>query len=333
MPAGNNADLAYAIQAAKGTPATAAAHRFYLTGGGISAPKETARLAETSGGRTAQGSYVRQVRAEGSPAAYVRPNMIGGLLYAAMGAKSVSGAADPYEHVFELAATQPWLTFWRMLGGTLFERFADCKLTSLNIASTAGNPLVVTVGVVGLAPTAQAAGEAVAVEKVGTFMHFDGKGALQVENTPVTRIESFTLNIETGVTLQQGDDVVPYDATEGAVNVTIETVETISNFALYNRMVYGSATPAANTAPSKEMLELGGSPAGIDFKFTRSTGPERSLRFAATRVAVEEITGIELNTDGSPIKQTVRYGLYEPLAGGSGLVATLLNGLTAYTAS
>lgn len=337
MPAGNIADLSFAIQAAKGTPAATAAHRIYLTGGGITAPKETARLTETSGGRNQGGVYVRMVRAEGSPAAYVRPNMIGALLYAALGSKAVAGVSDPWTHTQTVAATQPWMTFWRMLGAGLFERFSDCKLTSLSIASTAGNPLVVTFGVLGLSPASQTAANTTAtVEQTNTFMHFDGKGALQVENVPVTRIESFTLNITTGVTVQQGDDVIPYDATEGGVAISIETVEAITNFALYNRMVYGTATPANNAPPSKEVLELGGAPAGLDFKFTRvgaAPGPERSLAVAGTRVQIEEITGIELNTDGAPIRQTVRYTLAEPLAGGSPLTTIVKNGQATYAAT
>lgn len=337
MPAGNKADLSFAIQATKGVAAVTAAHRIYLTGGGLRAIKQTGRLAETSGTRNQGGVYVQQVRAEGSPAAYVRPKMIGALLYGAMGSKAVVGAVDPYAHTFELAATQPWLTFWSMLGGALFERFADCKITSLTIASTAGNPLVVTAAVSGLGPASRTTAEAAAtVEMTDTFMHFDGKGALKVENVAVTRIESFSLSLTTGVSLQQGDDVTPYDATEGGIAISIETVETITNFDLYNRMVYGSATPANNATPSKEILELGGAPAGLDFKFTRvaaAPGPARSLAFAGTRVQVEEITGIEINTDGSPIKQTVRYSLADPLAGGSALVATLLNGMATYAAT
>lgn len=335
MPAGNLADLAYAIQTSKGTPATASSHRFYLTGGGLAPRPSTARLEETSGSRLRTGSYMQQIRAEGSPAAYVRPNMIGGLLYSAMGAKAVSGASDPYTHTFTLASTQPWLTFWRMLGAGLFERFTDCKLSSLSIRSSAGQPLIVTAGIVGLGPANKTAAETtVPVEKTNTFMHYDGKGALKVETVPVTRIESFSLTINTGADTQQGDDVTPFDAPEGMLEIMIETTETITDFALYKRMIYGSSSPADNATPTKDVLTLGGVPAGLDFLFTRvaaAPGPERSLGFTATNVQIEDITGLEVNTDGQPIKQTVRYGIYEP-ASGSGLTAVLKNGVTSYPA-
>src|SRR5687767_7451259 len=134
MPAGNIADLSMAVQTAKGTPAVPGAttmSRIYLAGGGLRAVKETADLEETSSGRLRNENFTRVIRAEGTPEAFVRPEMIGWLLWGALGAKAVTGAADPWTHTFTLANTQPYMTFWKMLGGLLFERFGDCKIVSL----------------------------------------------------------------------------------------------------------------------------------------------------------------------------------------------------------
>lgn len=91
--AGNQADIALALQSAQGAAAAAAQHRMFLTSGGLGPVKETADIEETTASRLRSTSYVKVIRADGSPSCVVRPDYIGLLLYGAMGAKSVRGAA------------------------------------------------------------------------------------------------------------------------------------------------------------------------------------------------------------------------------------------------
>lgn len=336
MVAGNVADLSFALQAVKGAPASAGQHRIYLTGGNVAAQRDFADLEETSGSRMRTGGFIQQARAGGSPAAYVRPNWIGLALYGALGAKAVTGAADPRTHTFTPALVQPWLTFWRMQGGLLFERFADCKLSSLVLRSVAGGALTAEMGVLGLGGVSKAAAETtVAVELSPTFMHADGKGLFLVETVPVSSIESITVTINTGVELQQGDSVTAYDAAEGLLDITIETVQAVSDFSLWNRVHYGTATPADNAPMTPNPIELAGT--GIDFGWAKRQAdgialvtPERSLHVAATRLQIRPPTGLDPNTTGDPLKQTVSYRVYEPAAGAP-FTATLKNALTGYT--
>lgn len=341
MPAGNLADLSMAVQTAKGTAATPGAStmsRVYLAGGGVAAMKDTSDLEESSGSRLRSANYVSQVRAEGTPEMFARPTMLGWLLWGGMGAKATAGSADPWTHTFTLAATQPYMTFWRMLGAAMFERFADCKIRRLNFHSEAGQPLRVTAEVVGLAPANKTAAEAtVAVETTNTFMHADGKALLQFEGSPVASIDNFDLDIVTGATLQQGDDVVPYQISEGMLDITLTVGQTITDFSTYKRMIYGVVSPADNAIPSPNVIELSGATI-IDCKFAKrdSAGvvatPERSIQFTAQRLAISEVTDIEMNTNGDPLRQSVAYKVYEPAAG-SGLTAILKNSKTAYAAS
>jgi hypothetical protein len=337
MPAGNIADIAYSLQTAKGSGSATSQHRIYLAGGGLGPERDHADLEETSGTRLRAEGYIKQTRAGGTPQAFVRPDMIGLLLYAAMGAKAVTGAADPWTHTFTLALTQPWLTFWRMLGGLKYEKFIDSKLTSLVLRSSAGNPLTVEFGVVGLTPQHLTAQETTAtVEKINTFMHADGKGQFLIETVPASTIESIVVTINTGVALQQGDAITANDATEGQIEATIETVQTISDFAAWNRLHYGSATPANNAPATPNVIELAGT--GIDFKWAKRQAdgttlvtPERSLQVTATKLQIRSITGLDPNVNGDPLKQTVTYRVYEPAAG-SGLTAVLKNGKSSYPA-
>lgn len=338
MPAGNIADIGLALQTAKGTPSAASQHRIYLTGGGIGPVRDHADLEETSASRLRATGYIQRTRAEGTPTAYVRPDMIGLLLYGALGTKAVSGAADPWTHTFTLATVQPWLTLWRNLGGLIFERFSDCKVGSLILRSEAGSPLSVEFSIVGMNPVHKSAAEATAaVETTNTFMHSDGKGVFLVEGAAVSSIESIEVSITTGVAAQYGDAISPYDVSEGQLQIQITTRQALLDRALWNRLHYGSASPADNAAPTPNPIELAGS--GIDFKWakrqsdgTTEVSPARSLQITATRLQIRSITGIDLNTTGDPLKQQVVYRVYEPAAG-SGLTAILKNGKSTYPAN
>ena len=322
--------LGAAIQTTKGTAAATVAHVFYTTGGTIAPVEDRADFEETTENRLRVGSYIARARSEGNPAAYARPSMLGALLYGAMGAKSVTGAG-PYVHVFTLAATQPYMTFFRNLGGLIFERFVDCKITNLTLASVEGGPLTVTMNVLGLAGQHLTADPVTspAAETTHPFLHYDTSGALLVENTDVASIRSVSIAMSLGGTVQPGNVVSGVAVTEGMVDITITTEQLVTDRNLWNRLHYGSASPANNAPQTTTPLTLGGAPAGIDFLWTRGTN---SLRVAATNLQVMNITGIEPSTGNDPYRMSVTYKVDKP-ASGSGLTATLTNSTATYTPS
>lgn len=331
---GNDADLAIAIQAAKGTPSTASSARLLLMGGTIEGTKDVADVEESSANFLRSTSYVGQVRGEGTPSFAVRPSMISLLFYLAMGGKSVTGAADPYTHTNVLASPLPWCTVWRRLSTGLFERFSDCKVNSLTLSSEAGGILGVEVSFLSLRPASQTAAEATAAVEGSSavFVHHDGVGALKYEGVAAAEVGSFGLAIANNLALQQGDDVAGYDLVEQLRDITLTTAHTINDFNLYRRWMYGASAPTNNTAPTRDVLELAGSPAGIDFKWTRPGTPERSIEILAPRVQVQAPTGHEPNASGAPIVETRTHKVYAP-ASGSGLTAKVVNGTASYVAS
>lgn len=336
MVAGNIADLSLAIQATKGTAAATAAHRVYLAGGGFGPMREAADLEETTSSRLRNSAFISGFRAEGTPEFYVRPKMAGILLYGAMGAKAVSGAADPWTHTFTLASTQPYLTVWRTLGG-LYERFIDVKIAELNFSSASQNALRVSARLLGMTSQFKSAAETAATpETVDAFLHADGAGQFLVEAAAVSSISNIRVNIATGITLAYGDDVDADSANEGLQVITIETEQVISDYALWNRYHYGSTTPADNASPIRDVVELAAS--GVDFTWSKRTAagapvaPARSLQFTATRLQIAGISGMDANTSGEPLRRTVTYRVYQP-ASGSGLTAVLKNGQSSYAAT
>lgn len=342
MVAGNIHDLAFAIQATKGTASALAIQRSGLMGGSINPESDIEDVEESGTGRLRLTSYVTGARAEGEPVFAARPSMLGALLYGAMGAKAVTGASDPWTHTFTLAATQPYMTFWRNVGtgagsGAIFERFVDCKISRLQLESSATGILQATVGVLGISPQFKSAVNVdVVLEQTEPFLHTDLKGQVLFEGAAVSGIRRVTFNVTTGVAGSQGDDVLFDSMDEGMIEATLVTEQTILDWALWNRMHYGSATPADNAVHTGGVITLGAP--GIDIKWTKrqanrtAATPERSLDIQATQVQVAEIDGPAVNTDGSALTRQVTYKVYTP-ASGSGITAILKNGVTAYTAN
>lgn len=341
MPAGNVADLSFGIQTAKGTAAATPSVRAYLAGGGINPERTTADVEESAAGRLRSDTYVQMSRAGGTPAFWVRPQMIVPLLQGAMGTRVSGAGPDPFVHTMTLALTQPYMTFWKMVQALLFERFHDCKISSLNFSSEAGGLLRVEVGVVGLNPSAQVAHNTTATpEAVTPFTHMNGKGQFKAENAVVSQIRAARVNIATGADTWQGDGVTPDEVNEGMFDITMETEQNIVNYDLWRRWHYGSTSPAADAPPTPNVLEFTGADA-ISFKWSKRQAdgtpatPERSIEFEATRVQVTNITPAEPNSSGEPLTRTVTYRVVQPSGATSGLTAIVNNGLagTAYAPS
>jgi hypothetical protein len=170
--AGNDYDIGIALQSAQGVAADDSQFRTFVTAGGVMPVKDTSPIEETSDERLLTDDYVSGVRAEGGPQIVVRPNIIGLLLYGAMGAKAVAGVGDPYSHTITLAKRLPYFTVWTRLGDSvdgLFTKIVDCKIGSLSLASSANGLLMATVNFLGTSPAHAAAAEATAtIEAAGT---------------------------------------------------------------------------------------------------------------------------------------------------------------------
>lgn len=324
-------EIALAVQTAKGSPAASATQRSYLSGGTLVVPSKEIRLGGDTGttrAPTALASYVTSVVSFGEPEIIVRPRMIGLLLYATLGAKAVSGASDPWTHTITLGTSVPYLTAWRHQAGLFNDRHADVRITRLVIAGRHGEPLRCQFSLAGGSPVYRSAQETGAtVETADVMMYYHGDGALLVEGSTVGSLDEFTLVIEPGVALVEGLNG-PRPVMTGRAQITVETSQTLASASLWNRMVYGTASPTNLAAPTLTPLELGGSPAGLRFTFTEQASPERSLQLALPRVTAQSIAP-DLNARWSRDVLKVRYTAIAPAAG-SAITAVLKNNMSAY---
>lgn len=332
--AGNLFDIGIALQSARGQVVldTAVQYRFPVTGGGINGDMVVNPIEETASGRVRNTSYIGAINVDGSPSLAARPNILGLLLYGAMGAKSVTGAADPYSHLFTLADEQPYFTLWKRVGPTAgggdYEKYRDVKVTGLVLASSAEGILIATPTFMGLKVAHDAAPSLAVNIEAGSlvFAHHHGEGAMLVDGANVGSISDFTVNINSDATRIRGNSLLGSHVAEQMRDITIDTTQLLDP-ALRRRIMYGNAAPADGAAPAAALLEF-----GVDFKYTIPGTPERSVRFTAERCQVTA-DPVEPNVDGSPLMMNVHYAVYQPSDGSSALEATVLNSIASYAAA
>lgn len=328
--ASNIANLRWAKQSAQASPASASVFGAALSGGTQPKPNLVDEdFLETTGLQMLSDRYRSIASVAGDPQHYVMPEMIGSIAYGVLGAVTTSGGSDPYQHLCKPAVLLPWWTVWRMLSNLVWERFVDCKIVKVVLHGEWGKPLTVTVTWLGLKPQAQTAEETtVAIEKTFRFMHANGAGALLLEGSAVASLDNWDLTIDRGGALVGGDSVNGADVSEGQMMVTLAARRLFLTAALKNRLGYGSATPTNNTDAVAAILELAGSPAGVQFTFTRqaaSPGPERSLKIAIPRVTVQPYD-LDPATSSDPLKEQFTLQALAPADGSDPIQVTVKNG-------
>jgi hypothetical protein len=326
--AANRADIAFAIQTAKGAPASVSKYRTFLMAGRQPGQMRThAPFDQTTANRIITDMYASEAHVDGSPQTYVMPKSIAAWLTLLLGGRVTTGAGDPYLHTITPASTLLYATFWRWLADLVFEKNADCKVTKAVIHFESGKPITITCTILGLSPQYKTAHETtVTVEQSQYFMHYDGAAALLVEGAAVSSIRSGDLTIDNGGQLVPGDAFTPYDVAETTLTITLATTQLVLDMAMWKRLHYGSATPSDAATPLTTPLELAGSPAGVDFKWTRvaaAPGPERSIEILLPRVQPQPFD-IEPLTQPNPLIQTITYDVLAPADGTTPAITALV---------
>jgi hypothetical protein len=318
---GNQAWLLAAKQATKGTPATVAAATTYknpFTGGNIAPVRETDNLSETDASRDQGVAYVTTSGVEGSPELYARDDSAGAYLFWALGAVATTGTTN-FTHVITPSNTLPYVTFWRNISNTLYERFTDCKVSSLTISAEAGSPLSIATSVQGLQATRLTADpdatNLVPLASGAVYNYNDAAVVLGGGATALVR--SFELTIENNVSRQQTDDVVPYDVVEGTREVSLSFDLLFESLDEYNKFHYGGA---AGTSISKDIFTTSA-------LFTFTKGANNEISFNLPSIAYSEFNP-EPDPGGDPI--TVSVSAVAQRGASPVVTATVKNQVSAY---
>lgn len=337
MPSQKIFELAIAPQSAKGVAATAADFKTRVSGGDIAPMANVPTFAETGRTRLPRTAFKASSGVDGNPAMAMREDLMALLLWGALGDLATTGIADPWAHAATYANATPYFTVWRMFGDMVWEKFIDCKIAQLELVSEAEQAVVVTSTIVGT--RAKALSSAVYATEVAVpytdspiYPHHFASGLLAFEGAVVSTIERVAVTIGNASSRQFGDSIYADDVTEGAANITIATRQRVSTPALYNRLHYGSATPASGTDPTGTVIELGAP--GLDLKWAQRTAagvavaPARSIQITATRLQITAIAGFAPGTGDDPIRMEPTYTVFEPTTG-QAITATVNNGLAA----
>lgn len=296
---GNNATVAFAKQTGRGTPNTTYTDAFNFTGGNIEPTREIDNLSETDSKRDAGDSYVRVGGAAGAPEFYLRTANAHHVLQAAFGTQVDSGVADPWTHTITLAESLSYYTFSREVSDTLFEQFDDCKVNELTVSAEAGSPLVATLDVVGRSATRLTAAPTYPASGSDTPQNFNF-ATVTLNGAATSLVGSFEFTLSQGVSVQQTDDVKPYDVVEGLREVTLGFSLIFETLDEYNKFHYGSA---AGTAQAGTVFTT---TADTKFKFDLAGAtPAREIEFTFPKLAYEEFP-VEPDPGGDPIVVDVR---------------------------
>lgn len=249
---GNVATFGWGKQSAKGTPATVAVRKTKFTGGDIAPDRSMTRLAETSGTRDQGQTIVTAASARGNPSCYLRTTDFADFAYYALGANADAGSSTFTHTATPVATDLPYVTFFKMLAATsgafaILERFDDCKVNTLRISGSTGNPLVVEMEVLSLKANFLGLNDAVAVTTVLPVtwdMVAVTKGGVAKGS-----VQSLDLTINNNLVLQQGNGALTaYDIFPGEFQVSGTMTLLYESAADYMLFHYGTST--APTSPA-----------------------------------------------------------------------------------
>lgn len=290
-------------QSAKGTAATVAlpgvaagAWKNSLVGGGLGPTRTLGQLNETDASRDQGVSFVQNESAGGSPEFYARDDSLGFWLWAALGADAVTGTTN-FVHTITPSNTLPYLTTWRDVSDQLFEQFLDCKVNSLAIATSAGQPLTATANIMGIKGTRLTSDPSTSavIPISSAYVYNYNNATVTVSGGATALVDSFSLSIDNGVSSQQTDDVVLYDVVEGKRAVTLDFDLIFSSLNEYNAFHYGSTS---GTVVSPTIYTT-----SADFQF--DNGANNQIKFTLPSIAYTEFP-VDLDPGGNPIKVAVK---------------------------
>ncbi len=299
--------IAKNVANAKGAPGVTPRFRNPFTGGSAGPERVIERLQETDTNRDPGSAYLVRGGSAGSPEFYVRPNSFPAYAAAAIGDVATTGAG-PYVHTSgsSAAATLPYVTFFKMLGGTIYERYDDCMVSSLTVRAEAGQPLSAALTFLGLAVTRSAAEWATPGALDVADPWYFHEATIAIGGTTVAEVRSFELTLENNVTQQQTDSITLYDVVPGRRELTCSfdmIFDSTNAFNAYKTHHYGSTS--GTTQPGTLQTQ------SLAFTFTKGAD---SIVFNIQKAAYEEFPA-EPDAGGDPVVSSVRAAGVRPTSG------------------
>lgn len=180
----------------------------------------------------------------GSVSLFARPDLVGFLFAALLGADAVSGVG-PYTHAIT-PGTPPWLSVERSLGG-IQERFIDCKIKSISAEGEAGKPIKLTVEYLGINEDLSVSAATATYEVDAPFVYWqatftwDGGASTNVEKFKLTYTNAFDEEFFTNAITRQD---IPLQSRDAELEMTVSMEDSM--------VFFKKAYHAAGTAPGTD---------------------------------------------------------------------------------
>ena len=206
-------------------------------------------------------------------------------------------AGSPNSHTLTSAAdSSPWLTFIQRVGtGTdvLRDKFVDCRIVSYEINGSAGSddPVTITCSVIGLTiETAQAADPSPSDNpnsESEPYVWTDVAGQLTIDSDSFPNVSQISLSVSTGEELYFADNITAHDVIQGEPEISMAATLLVDSdgLELWNKLHYGTASPAAGAGISKDELK-----GAVDWKWTYGSS-------TALREADYSLSNVTLTSD------------------------------------
>lgn len=307
--------ISFAVQTAKGTPATVPTVKFALAGDPTLGPTKTrARYNMTDTGPDNGPAYTSLLAVEGGLTVFAHPDGMAFLAAAISGNAMDSGATPNYSHVSKPGDDMLWLTAWREVGGVIVEQFEDVKLSSLQIEGQAGQALTVALEVVGCKSkwltTSAAAIAAVARLSSNGYIYPEAQGLITIDGV-AKRIHQISFGINRNASGYQSDGYGYDDVDPGAREVTLSFSTRFQSGAIgtaeYAEFYYGSTGPTDKAAMSPVVNSKA-------FSITFQRDADTSFEIDLPRV---EFAAVPVNpgVSGDPIEVQVACEVERPAGG------------------
>lgn len=213
--------------------------------------------------------WVNSLLGQGEPGIEATPTELAHLLWLFHGAETVTTITGPpaaAKHTFTPQLNRGhYFTLFERVGASVITRrkHNDCLIDRVQIeGSTANKAVRITPRIISLDPGENQTADPTVIPALPAdrpFLYTDGVGSFTIDGVVVNGHSQFSLVIDDAWTPVFGDDVIPLDLVQGNPVVTIACTMHFDANALaeYNRIVYGTATPAIGARPSKNVAALG----------------------------------------------------------------------------
>lgn len=328
-------------QTAKGTKQAAPGKRFKQVAGAFNFARDdgSENYSDATQYPDTQ-DWVNSLVGNGNPGVEATPEELAWLFWALEGGETTTPVVGPPAKTKHTSVPLPGLGFWTTWatrqGSSLVDRLSwnDCQISQIQVEGGTGSKAVrATPTVLSLDPMEQIAADPVqAMPTKATFLYTDGTGRFTIDGTVIRGHSAFTLVVNKDLQPVYADDVTVHDLTIGNAQITISVTLYFDTDgrAQWNKLIYGSAAPAAGTKPAKFITGLGSYL--FDLRARDAAGVANGDKFVCNvpRVKWAIPNAPDPNADGGAPEITLAGGMRK-LAGSPPYQIDVDNDAAAYT--